>query len=81
MAYAWIMKQADEAKIKEALEWMAAASDLLDQAHANLKDVGWDDFTSSSRTMLTALSLRFEVDGLIGNVEAEMKEDVSDAVR
>ena len=61
------------AKLAEALAWLTAAYGHLDQAHANLKDIGLDYVGSDGlRPRLTAEDLVDHCGSLIENLKHEI---------
>jgi hypothetical protein len=60
-----------EAKRAEAVQWIEEASALLDQAHANMRDLGLADWVFSSwLDRLTVRQIIHRVDGMIEPLKA-----------
>jgi hypothetical protein len=65
-------------KYEEAIGWMEQASELLDQAHASLRDLGLHDVWDfkGSRPYQTIDNLVKDVDRLVVRIKEERANDL-----
>jgi hypothetical protein len=61
-------------KLAEAIAWLSEAEELLDQAHANLKDLGLDRVWIKQRNQIDVGDIRKNVEAIIPELMEAAKE-------
>ena len=61
-------------RVKEAIEWLREAEELLDQVLSNLRGTGLDQTQSDGYRKVNARQLHSDLESLIKNIETEAKE-------
>jgi len=67
----------DNLKLAEAIAWLCEAEERLDQAHANLKDLGLDRVWIKQRNQIDVGDIRKSVEAIIPELTEAAKEVAS----